>query len=73
METTMTRLQRAYEYGIGYARDCAEQVSHRDEILSELPVEFPTRVELVINASAARKMGLSVPSSVLARADEVIR
>ena len=66
---------------IGYGPDYAElyrrAASYVDRILkgakpADLPVEQPTRFQLVVNLKAARTLGLLVPQSVILRADEVI-
>ena len=64
-------------YGIIPSDNFQRAATYVDRILkgtnpSEMPVQVPNKFELVINLKTAKALGLDVPPSVLARADEVI-
>lgn len=64
-------------YGLNYCEHYRSAAPYVDRILKgakpgDLPVELPTRFELVINMKVARTLGLEVPALLLATADQVI-
>jgi putative ABC transport system substrate-binding protein len=64
-------------YGASLARMYRDVAAYADKILrgakpADLPVEQPTKIELVVNLMAARTLGITIPPSVLVRADRVV-
>lgn len=65
-------------YGTSFREIFRRAASYVDQILrgakaADLPIEEPTKFELVINLGTAKSLGLTLPESILLRADEVIR
>ena len=64
-------------YGPDVVDNLRRAASYVDRILrgekpGDLPVQFPTKFEMVVNRKTATALGLEVPLSILVRADEVI-
>jgi putative tryptophan/tyrosine transport system substrate-binding protein len=63
---------------LSYGADLVDTWRRADHILrgekpGDLPVQFPTKYELFINLKTAKALGLTIPETLLATADEVIQ
>ena len=64
-------------YGVDRVDIYRRAATYVDRILrgaktAEMPVQFPTKFEMAVNLKTAKALGLTVPQSILLRADEVI-
>jgi putative ABC transport system substrate-binding protein len=64
-------------YGVSYPDLYRRAATYVDKIFkgakpADLPIEQPTKFELIVNLKAAKRIGLTIPETFLVRADEVI-
>ena len=75
--TSHARAGGLVSYGFDQADQFRQGATYVDRILrgakpADLPVQYPERYELIINLKTAKTLGLTIPNSILQRADEVI-
>lgn len=73
----LTSLGGLMSYGVDFAEQWRRAAGYVDRVLqgakpSELPIEQPTKFELVINLKTAKALGVAMPQSLLVQADELI-
>jgi putative ABC transport system substrate-binding protein len=77
-DLTFVRDGGLLSYGVDTAETYRRAASYVDRILrgekpGDLPVQLPTKLEMVVNVKTAKALGLTVPQSILLTADEVIQ
>jgi putative ABC transport system substrate-binding protein len=77
-ESSWVEIGGLISYGPNYPELFRRAAAYVDKILkgrkpADLPVEQPTKFDLVINLKAAKQIGLTIPPHVLARADRVVK
>jgi putative ABC transport system substrate-binding protein len=76
-ESAFARDGGLLSYGVDSVDNVRRAASYVDRILrgekpGDLPVQFPTKFEMVLNLKTAKALGLAIPPSIMLRADEVI-
>jgi putative ABC transport system substrate-binding protein len=76
-QSAFARIGGLLSYGVDQVDPYPRAATYVDRILrgakpADLPVQFPTKFEMVLNLKTAKALGLTVPLSIRLRADEVI-